>query len=69
MKPHNKKPLRVRVSFEFRNGDGNFLEIRHGDFVNVDGVSSIPALDKSYKSATTALAARQVLHDGMSHGC
>lgn len=69
MKPHNKKPLRVRVSFEFRNSDGNFLEIRHGNFVNVDEVSLIPALNKSYKAATTALAARQVLHDGMSHGC
>lgn len=64
-----KKTLRVRVVFEFRNGDGNFLDIRHGSFVEIVGDSSVEALNESYKQAVNNLRIRQVVYDGLQHGC
>ena len=64
-----KKTLRVRVVFEFRNGDGNFLDIRQGSFVDIVGDSSDEALNESYKQAVNSLRIRQVVYDGLQHGC
>lgn len=64
-----KKTLRVRVVFEFRNGDGNFLDIRQGSFVQIVGDSSVEALNESYKQAVNNLRIRQVVYDGLQHGC
>lgn len=65
---------RVRVSFEYRNGDGNFLSTHVGEFVAIKHEEDLEALDAAYlvalhrkgirqKRIREALAARKANHD------
>lgn len=45
---------RVRVLFEFRNGDGNFLQLeKSGTFTPCKGPNDIEALEQAYIQALT----------------
>jgi hypothetical protein len=52
---------RVRVLFQFGNGDGNYLSIENlnGQFVVAKGQFDLGALDAAYLSALQSLGVKQ----------
>ena len=56
---------RVRVCFEFRNGDGNFLRHERGEYVSLRHEMDLAALESAYLSALREILARSE-HSGVT---